>query len=182
MKKWKPNVKTRALRDQVRALKTDLTHASNQVGYLQRQVEATDVHRKATQADLEEITRRLRVICRHTYALKPTGKVSMRDRRVPLERRECDAGAYFSSDARWMDRPIDSIDLAQLLFWAEKNPVQFARYMHFEIRDFKSGGHYHAGYAVSEDVLRMMRDNDVSCVARDIGEALGAHIYAALQK
>lgn len=179
MKKRRPDIKTRALREQLAAEKHRAACAEGRAYNAVHNLSAERTHRACVEADLAEVTRRLRAICQHTYALEAKGKALLRDRRAPAP---VDPRAYtrVEESVTFFGTEIRHLDLAQLLFWAESNTVDFGRYMYLEIVDFKRGQIHRAGYAVSDHVLEMMRDGGVEHMARDIGEQFAGHIHKAL--
>lgn len=179
MKKRRPDIKTRTLREQLAAEKHRADCAEGRAVNAVHNLSTERTHRACMEADLAEITRRLRAICQHTYALEVAGKVPFNATRVPAPSDPHEfAHAYRTGFSK--NLPTSQLDLAQLLFWAESNPVDFGRYMYFEIAEFKRGNLHRAAVAVTEDVLDMLYRGGVEHMARDIGEQFAGHIHKAL--
>jgi hypothetical protein len=172
-KRGKLDLKTRALREELAKAQRAAESSSWRATSLMGLAKDKDAEIACLKADLSQVERRLRAICRHSLAIKCDGEVSKHTHRV----RPPVSSDY--SPTRAFERHYEPMDLAQLIFWAETNPHRFGRYLHFTIRDFKRPDISRA-YAVSEDALEMFRNAEAGSLVEYIAEEFGLSLHETL--
>jgi hypothetical protein len=151
------NLAKREVKQLREQLKAERTSGKANVDRIYSQLKMSEAREYSLRNELRDVVQRVRAICEHSWAVAPKAlDANIRRMAAPPSHSQL-FGAHDDYSRSSTDRAI--IELNHLLTHAEHDQARFATYVHARLVCFAQGKKVTAGYAISDQVLGMVRDN-----------------------